>query len=76
MNAHTWHGVTANRTDKQRRALHSFFCRRDVPQQQYQKKLLRSETQSALTENLRKILAIDDPLNDDLRICLEITYPL
>jgi ectoine hydroxylase-related dioxygenase (phytanoyl-CoA dioxygenase family) len=66
MNAHTWHGGTANRTDQERRALHSFFCRHDIPQQQYQKKLLRPETQSALTENLRKILAIDDPMNDQL----------
>ena len=66
MNAHAWHGGTANRTDKERRALHSFFCRHDIPQQQYQKKLLRPETQSALTENLRRILAIDDPLNDEL----------
>jgi ectoine hydroxylase-related dioxygenase (phytanoyl-CoA dioxygenase family) len=66
MNAHAWHGGTANRTDKERRALHSFFCRRDIPQQQYQKKLLRPETQSALTPELRKILAIDDPLNDEL----------
>jgi ectoine hydroxylase-related dioxygenase (phytanoyl-CoA dioxygenase family) len=31
MNAHTWHGGTANRTDKERRALHSFFCRHDIP---------------------------------------------
>jgi ectoine hydroxylase-related dioxygenase (phytanoyl-CoA dioxygenase family) len=66
MNAHTWHGGTANRTDKERRALHSFFCRHDLPQQQYQKKLLRPETQSVLTGDLRKILAIDDPLNDEL----------
>lgn len=66
MNAHTWHGGTANRTDKERRALHSFFCRRDIPQQQYQKKLLRPETESALSENLRKILALDDPLNDEV----------
>jgi ectoine hydroxylase-related dioxygenase (phytanoyl-CoA dioxygenase family) len=66
MNAHTWHGGTANRTDKERRALHSFFCRHDIAQQQYQKKLLRPETQSALSEDLRKILAIDDPLNDEL----------
>src|SRR5580698_1807142 len=66
MNAHTWHGGTANRTDKERRALHSFFCRHDIPQQQYQKKLLRPETQSALTANLRQILPIDDPLNDEL----------
>ncbi len=66
MNAHAWHGGTANRTDQERRALHSFFCRHDIPQQQYQKKLLRPETQSVLTASLRKILAIDDPLNDEL----------
>jgi Phytanoyl-CoA dioxygenase (PhyH) len=66
MNAHTWHGGTANRTDKERRALHSFFCRNDIPQQQYQKKLLRAETQAVLDAKLRKILALDDPLNDEL----------
>lgn len=66
MNAHTWHGGTANRTDEERRALHSFFCRRDIPQQQYQKRLLSPETQAALTEKLRAILAIDDPMNDEL----------
>jgi ectoine hydroxylase-related dioxygenase (phytanoyl-CoA dioxygenase family) len=68
MNAHAWHGGTANRTAKERRALHSFFCRRDIPQQQYQKKLLRPETQSALTARLRQILAIDDPVNDELSV--------
>ena len=66
MNAHAWHGGTANRTDKERRALHSFFCRHDIPQQQYQKRMLRSETQAALSGNLRKILALDDSLNDEL----------
>lgn len=66
MNAHTWHGGTANATDKERRALHSFFCRHDIPQQQYQKKLLRPETQSALDAKLRKILALDDAQNDEL----------
>lgn len=66
MNAHTWHGGTANRTGKERRALHSFFCRRDIPQQQYQKRLLRPETQASLTNDLRKILALDDPANDEL----------
>jgi ectoine hydroxylase-related dioxygenase (phytanoyl-CoA dioxygenase family) len=66
MNAHAWHGGTANRTGHERRALHSFFCRHDIPQQQYQKKLLSPETQSALTEDLRKILALDDARNDEL----------
>jgi ectoine hydroxylase-related dioxygenase (phytanoyl-CoA dioxygenase family) len=66
MNAHAWHGGTANRTDQERRALHSFFCRHDIPQQQYQKRLLRPETQSAVSGKLRRILALDDPLNDEL----------
>jgi ectoine hydroxylase-related dioxygenase (phytanoyl-CoA dioxygenase family) len=66
MNAHLWHGGTANRTDRERRALHSFFCRRDIPQQQYQKRLLRAETQAALSGDLRRLLALDDEWNDEL----------
>jgi len=66
MNAHLWHGGTANRSDKPRLAMHSFYCRRDLPQQQYQKKLLRPETQQSLSPELRRLLALDDPLNDEL----------
>ncbi len=66
MNTHGWHGGTANRTAGHRRALHGFFCRFDKAQQQYQKQLLRPETQAHLTVQLRKLLAIDDPLNDQL----------
>jgi ectoine hydroxylase-related dioxygenase (phytanoyl-CoA dioxygenase family) len=66
MNAHLWHGGTANRTSKPRLAMHAFYCRHDKPQQQYQKKLLRPDVQAALTPELREILALDDPLNDDL----------
>ncbi len=66
MNAHLWHGGTANRTNRERRAVHSFFCRRDIPQQQYQKRLLRAETQAALSADLRRLLALDDELNDAL----------
>ncbi|MFM8764309.1 MAG: phytanoyl-CoA dioxygenase family protein, partial [Spartobacteria bacterium] len=32
-NSHTWHGGTINRTHKPRRAMHSYFCRRDQKQQ-------------------------------------------
>src|SRR5205085_4992581 len=32
-NSHTWHGGTLNRTDRPRRALHSYFARRDQEQQ-------------------------------------------
>lgn len=66
MNAHAWHGGTANRTPRERRALHSFYVRHDIPQQQYQKKLLRPKTQAALSPELRRLLALDDPTNDAL----------
>jgi ectoine hydroxylase-related dioxygenase (phytanoyl-CoA dioxygenase family) len=66
MNTHAWHGGTANLTSGHRRALHIFYCRNDRPQQQYQKKLLRPETQAHVTPQLRRLLALDDPLNDQL----------
>ena len=66
MNAHLWHGGTANRTAAPRLAMHAFYCRRDKPQQQYQKQLLRPEVQATLSPGLRDLLALDDPLNDEL----------
>ena len=66
MNAHLWHGGTANRTDHSRRSLHAFFVRGDQPQQQYQKRLLREETQASLSPEMRRILALDDSRNDEL----------
>jgi ectoine hydroxylase-related dioxygenase (phytanoyl-CoA dioxygenase family) len=70
LNAHLWHAGTANRTAAPRTALHAFYCRRDKPQQQYQKKLLRPEVQQILSPPLRYLLALDDPLND--RISAEV----
>src|SRR5258708_3197001 len=55
MNAHMWHGGLGNRSAKPRAAMHGFFARRDKPQQQYQKKLLRAEVQEKLTPELRRI---------------------
>lgn len=66
MNAHTWHGGTANRTAAPRCAIHLFYCRRDKPQQQYQKRLVRPEVQQQLSPELRWLLALDDPTNDAL----------
>lgn len=66
MNAHVWHGATDNTTDAPRTAVHVFFVRRDKPQQQYQKQLLRPQTQQRLSGALRELLALDDPLNDAL----------
>jgi ectoine hydroxylase-related dioxygenase (phytanoyl-CoA dioxygenase family) len=65
-NAHLWHGGLANRTRMQRTALHAFYCRRDKPQQQHQKALLRAEIQERMAPGLRTLLALDDPLNDEL----------
>jgi hypothetical protein len=66
MNAHCWHGGTANRTGSDRRAVHSFYCRSDKPQQQHQRALIPEELQSRFGPELRRILALDDPENDRL----------
>jgi ectoine hydroxylase-related dioxygenase (phytanoyl-CoA dioxygenase family) len=66
INAHLWHSGMANQTDQPRTAVHGFYCRRDKPQQQYQKRLLHPEVQQALPPHLRDLLALDDPLNDQL----------
>ena len=66
MNAHMWHGGTANTTAAPRLAMHAFYCRSDKPQQQYQKRLVRPDVQATMSADLRRILALDDPLNDEL----------
>ncbi|MDE0736905.1 MAG: phytanoyl-CoA dioxygenase family protein [Pirellulaceae bacterium] len=66
LNAHVWHAGTANQTDHPRTALHGFYCRRDKPQQQYQKELVDPELQRQLPPALRQLLAVDDPHNDVL----------
>ena len=72
MNAHLWHGGTANRTAAPRLAMHAFYCRRDKPQQQYQKQLLRPEVQASLSPQLRSLLALDDPFNDELSSTVQV----
>ena len=72
MNAHVWHGGTANRTAAPRLAMHAFYCRRDKPQQQYQKSLLRPETRACLSADVRDILALDDPRNDEMSATVEV----
>lgn len=66
MNAHLWHGGQANRAATPRSALHAFYWRWDRPQQQHQKSLLRPEVQASLSPDLRRLLALDDPHNDEL----------
>jgi hypothetical protein len=66
MNAHMWHGGTANRTAAPRRAMHVYYTRYDQPQQQYQKRWLSAAVQARLSPAARRILALDDALNDEL----------
>ncbi len=49
-NSHAWHGGTTNRTDKPRRAIHSYFCRRDQPQQVDQRRYIKPETLNRIGE--------------------------
>ncbi len=57
-NSHTWHGGTLNRTDKPRRAMHSYFTRRDQTQQLDQKAFIRPETYERLSPAARFILDV------------------
>ena len=66
MNAHVWHGGSENFTDNQRRAMHVYYTRGDQPQHQYQKRLVRAEVQARLSPMGRRLLALDDPHNDEL----------
>jgi ectoine hydroxylase-related dioxygenase (phytanoyl-CoA dioxygenase family) len=73
MNAHLWHGGVENRSTNPRRALHAFYCRRDKPQQQYQKALIDKDVRSSFTPELRNLLALDDPENDRISKCVTTT---
>ncbi len=57
-NAHLWHGGTENRSDLPRRAIHSYFCRADQPQQLDQRKFLRPETAARLSPDQLRILGV------------------
>lgn len=57
-NSHTWHGGTKNRTNKPRRAIHSYFCQRDQPQQTVQSRFITQETRSRLNAATQYLLDI------------------
>ena len=57
-NSHLWHGGTKNRSDRPRRALHSYFGRRSRGQQLDQKKYARPETLGRLSPAARFILDV------------------
>jgi ectoine hydroxylase-related dioxygenase (phytanoyl-CoA dioxygenase family) len=57
-NSHVWHGGTVNQTEKPRRAIHSYFCLRDQPQQVHQKRYIRQETMDRIDEATRRLLDV------------------
>lgn len=57
-NAHLWHGGTVNRTGQPRRAIHSYFCQRDQPQQTDQKRWIRQETLNRIGDPGKWILDV------------------
>ncbi|MFK8115052.1 MAG: phytanoyl-CoA dioxygenase family protein [Rubripirellula sp.] len=73
INAHLWHGGMENHARQPRRALHAFYCRRDKPQQQYQKRLLDADVQNRLDPELRELLALDDEHNDRVSAHVDTT---
>ncbi|NND33867.1 MAG: phytanoyl-CoA dioxygenase [Saprospiraceae bacterium] len=57
-NSHIWHGGTRNLTDRPRRSIHSYFCRRDQPQQVDQLRYIRQETRDRLSAAAQYLLAV------------------
>lgn len=57
-NSHTWHGGTVNHTPQARRAIHSYFCRKDQPQQVNQQRYIKQETLDRIPEGAAEILEV------------------
>jgi ectoine hydroxylase-related dioxygenase (phytanoyl-CoA dioxygenase family) len=57
-NSHLWHGGTQNRSDRPRRALHSYFTRRGNEQQLDQRRYIRPETRARLSLAAQYVLDV------------------
>lgn len=57
-NSHVWHGGTRNDSDRPRRAMHSYFTRRDQPQQLDQAEYLRVRTRDRLSPAALYVLGV------------------
>lgn len=57
-NSHAWHGGTTNHSAKYRRAIHSYFCRFDQPQQVDQSRYIRNETLQRLSPAAIRMLGL------------------
>eukprot|EP01047_Picozoa_sp_COSAG01_P011418 COSAG01_NODE_499_length_16240_cov_43.337092_10_plen_132_part_00 len=64
INAHVWHAGCANRSEQPKPALHLFFCRRDKPQQQHQRRLIPAQVKHRMGPALRWVCALDDAENE------------
>ncbi len=58
-NSHAWHGGTTNHTTKDRRAIHSYFCESNQPQQVDQSRYIKKETLARLSPAAVKMLGIE-----------------
>ncbi len=57
-NSHAWHGGTLNRTAAPRRAVHSYWTRRDQKQQLNQREYLSAQTKEAFSPAIRHLLDV------------------
>lgn len=57
-NSHAWHGGTVNNSTASRRAIHSYFCQRDQPQQVDQKKYILPETLHRISIAAKTLLGV------------------
>jgi ectoine hydroxylase-related dioxygenase (phytanoyl-CoA dioxygenase family) len=57
-NSHTWHGGTLNRTSAPRRAVHSYWTRRDQKQQLNQREFLSPQTKQGLSPVVQYLLDV------------------
>ncbi|WP_339923470.1 phytanoyl-CoA dioxygenase family protein [uncultured Cyclobacterium sp.] len=61
-NSHTWHGGTTNHTAQPRRAIHSYFCKRDQVQQTNQRQFIRKGTLERISTEAAYLLGLKEVL--------------
>jgi ectoine hydroxylase-related dioxygenase (phytanoyl-CoA dioxygenase family) len=61
-NSHAWHGGTTNLTATSRRAIHSYFCRSNQPQQVDQSRYIKQETLQRLSPAAIEILGLNESI--------------
>jgi hypothetical protein len=69
-NSHLWHGGTLNASQRPRRALHAYFCRRGLKQQLDQRAYVRPQTLARLSPAAQYVLGVT-PADElaDLSVC-------